>query len=94
MLALPGAAAAQDGYRGTLLQSDQINSFKGKCAALRAASTASLSTPAAAGIDRTETGSIKATSPAADSDPAARANWLRAQASVTLAECDAAGFRE
>lgn len=95
-LSFSGGAFAQNMLNGVEIPSDQIQSFKGKCEALLAASTASLATPNEVenteAADPTETGSIDPQNANADSDPAARDNWAQALASLTAEECDAAGF--
>jgi hypothetical protein len=81
---------------GVEVPGDQVDSFKGKCEALRAASTASLTADENANIDETTTGSVTSQDPASSttdsSDPAAQDNWEEAIASLTLEECEAAGL--
>ncbi len=93
-LSFSGAAVAQNTLNGMAIPSDQIDSFKGKCEALRAASTASLASPTRSDnqTDPTETGSVDSQNSNADSDPAARDNWPAALASLTIEQCDEAGF--
>jgi hypothetical protein len=93
-LSFSGGAFAQNMLNGVEIPSDQIQSFKGKCEALLAASTSSLATPNAEDTeaDPTETGSIDPQTSNADSDPAARDNWAQALAALTAEECEAAGF--
>lgn len=98
-LSFSGAAFAQNMLNGVAIPADQVDAFKGKCEALRAADTASLTTnndqTDETAVDSTQTGSIAqdpSQSTADTSDPAAQDNWDEALASLTLEQCDAAGF--
>ena len=95
-LTFSGPAMAQNMLNGVEIPADQIQDFQDKCAALRAESTASLTTDKNANIDETTTGSTAnndpVTSSSTDPDPAAQDNWDEALASLTIEECDAASF--
>lgn len=95
-LTFSGSAVAQNVFNGVEIPADQIQAFAGKCEALRAAGNASLTTDENANIDATTTGSTAShdpvTSSSTDPDPAAQDNWDEALASLTVEECDAAGF--
>lgn len=94
-LSFSGAAVAQNMLDGVAIPSEQIEAFKGKCEALRAADTASLTTQNDQADDATETGTVATDSSATtqdSADPAAQDNWDEALASLTVEQCDAAGF--
>jgi hypothetical protein len=97
-LSFSGAAFAQNMLNGQEIPADKIEAFKGQCEALRAAGTASLTTnndqSDDTAVDATATGSVAdpAASTADTSDPAAQDNWDEAMASLTIEQCDAAGF--
>ena len=93
-LSFSGSALAQNMLNGVEIPADQIQDFQDKCAALRAESTASLTTDDDANIDPTTTASTNdpKSSSAESADPAAQDNWDEALASLTLEECEAAGF--
>jgi hypothetical protein len=95
-LTFSGAAVAQNMLNGMEIPADQIQTFQDRCEALRAESTASLTTDSNANIDQTTTSSVDSedpvTSSSTDADPAAQDNWDTALASLTLEQCDEAGF--
>ncbi len=97
-LSLSGGAFAQNMLNGVEIPLDQVENFKGKCEALQAEATASLTTTNESGTeddatDPTQTGTVEGTPSETDSpDPAAQENWPEALASLTLEECEAAGF--
>jgi hypothetical protein len=95
-LTFSGAAVAQNMMNGMEIPAEQIPAFQEKCDALRAAGTASLTTSddQSDTTDATATGTVATDSTATDetSDPAAQDNWELAMASLTIEQCDEAGF--
>jgi hypothetical protein len=94
-LTFSGAAVAQNMLNDTAIPADQIDSFKGKCEALRAEANASGTSGGANTepvVDPTTTASTGGGQPIENSDPAARDNWAAALASLTIEQCDEAGF--
>lgn len=87
VLSFSGAALAQNMIGGEAIPTDRVQEFNDACQALRAESTASLTT------DDTDmaTGSTGADTQQAESpDPAAQSNWDTKLAGLTLAQCDEA----
>jgi hypothetical protein len=95
-LTFSGAAVAQNMLNGQEIPAEQIQQFQDRCEALRAESTASLTTDSNANVDATTTASVEtkdsSTSADSSSDPAAQDNWEAALASLTIEQCDEAGF--
>jgi hypothetical protein len=94
-LALASPAQAQSYMLGGVeIPTDQVQDFQDKCAALRAESTASLTTDETNAVDPTETGSVGGEIKSGSDDPASQDNWAEALASLTLEQCDASGFAD
>lgn len=98
-LSLTGPVAAQEFMlRGDQIPVDQVNNFKEACEGLRAANTASLTTnDDQSEIDPAQTGSIDDDDfdPGESSgspDPASQDHWDELMATLTVEECEAAGF--
>ena len=91
-LTFSGPATAQNMLNGVEIPTEQIQDFQDKCAALRAESTASLTTDESNAVDPTETGSVGGETQTGSDDPASQDNWAEALANLTLDECDTAGF--
>ncbi len=88
-LTFSGAAYAQNMIGGVEIPADRIDEFSAACEALRAESTASLTTDDADEVDETTTGSTGADTNQADSpDPAAQDNWDELLAGLTIEQCD------
>jgi hypothetical protein len=93
-IAFASPVAAQEFMlRGETIPVDQVDNLKEACEGLRAANLASLTESDDSAIDPAETGSVNddamsTTSP----DPAAQDKWLQLQATLTVEECEAAGF--
>ena len=93
-IAFASPVAAQEFMlRGETIPVDQVDNLKEACEGLRAANLASLTESDESGFDPTETGSVNdSTTSTTSSDPAAQDKWLQLQATLTVEECEAAGF--
>lgn len=91
-LTFSGAASAQNMLNGVEMPADQIPMFQEKCEALRAESTASLTSDEENKADPTTTASTEPANDSDNPDAAAQENWDEALASLTIEQCDEAGF--
>jgi hypothetical protein len=88
-LSVSGAALAQSMMGGVEIPADRLEEFRASCEALRAESTASLTTDDADDAGDMTTGSTGADTNQADSpDPAAQDNWDETLAGLTIEQCD------
>jgi len=85
-------AAQEYMLRGEQIPVDQVDNFKEACEGLRAANAASLTTDTD-DTDPTTTGSTNDSAATTGSpDPAAEEKWLELRATISVEECEEAGF--